>query len=322
MFHPPPFQRRHVIAGGVVIFIASVAFILLQVWPIDQYRSSDEILARPKPTERPRSREELCASADRVSCGTECSNAFWTDWIQRALDPTKDLHPKYARWYSERMNKSKEYEYQTVVKMVFNDDPPEQLWVMDMGAGLLTSAGYIWPGHKVHLVPIDQADLRPIVQQYNVTAPVPTLDQMSMYTLLERFPAQSFDFITVNNALTAHNNLDGVLCTLEVGMHLLKPHGAMWISDGVYGEVQFNNKKGRVFVHSISNPGEAVFLDEHLSRYAVNIKVLSPYNRKIRGIPSPAACIGFLIQKVASLSYHSAPCAMLLLLSGELLRDF
>merc|ERR1719221_679319 len=132
-----------------------------------------------------------------------------------------------------------------------------------MGAGLITSVGYIWPGHTVDLVPVDRVDLRKVRAQYELTPPVPTLDRLATSELLDNFPTQSFDFITADSAFSWSNDVDDVLCGFEVGMRLLKDKGGMFVNDGPWGSIFFNVSHGQVRVKDRKQPGSIFFDVSH-----------------------------------------------------------
>jgi len=229
------------------------------------------------------------------NCGIGCSQNFWMKWMKSA---TEEKEPDHLGWYTERMNRSSPYIYQPQVTLAFSGNPPRVLRTMDMGAGLLTGTGYLWPGHTVDLVPVDHADFRAIRARYSLTPPVPTLDRVETRDLLGRFPAKSFDFITANNALSWSNDLDDALCAFETAIHLLKDTGGMFVNDGNWGNVVFKESNGEVQVSDVTMQG-SVSLNQYLQKYGLTVTVLSPYGKVVQGVPSAASCMAFLIKKSA-----------------------
>jgi len=214
--------------------------------------------------------------------------------MQAVVKKEKD----HLNWYNQRMNPMAPYQYKQVVTRVFGGRPPAVLRTMDMGAGLLTNAGYFWEGHTVDLVPIDHVDLRNVSDHYKLKPPVPTLDRIGMTELLVRFPQRSFDFISANNALSWNRDIDEALRSIETALLLIKPEGAVFVNDGSWGGIKFVQKRAGVHgacVHVVQGSKKKC-LKTAFAHLGVNTTVLSDYGQKVPGIPSATSCIAFLIQ--------------------------
>jgi len=121
---------------------------------------------------------------------------FWADWLAGApgteqwawdreerLDPTTEIRDPLVRGELERLTS-------------------EEVSILDVGAGPLTSLGYRYPGRTVIIVPVDPlaADYDRLLGEAGLEPPIRTIG-VAGEDLLERFDRGRFDIAYAANSL-------------------------------------------------------------------------------------------------------------------------
>jgi SAM-dependent methyltransferase len=121
---------------------------------------------------------------------------FWAGWLTGA--------PGTEQWADdreERLNPETEIR-DPVVRAELEQNPADEISILDVGAGPLTWLGYRYPGKRLRLVPIDPlaADYDHLLSKAGLDPPVRTIP-VAGEELLEHFDPASFDIAYATNAL-------------------------------------------------------------------------------------------------------------------------
>jgi SAM-dependent methyltransferase len=121
---------------------------------------------------------------------------FWADWLVGA--------PGTEEWASDResrLNPDTQIR-DPLVRAELERSPAEELSILDVGAGPITSLGFRYPGKKLTIVPVD-----PLADEYdrllrdaNLDPPIRTIG-VAGEALLEHFGSRRFDIAYAVNSL-------------------------------------------------------------------------------------------------------------------------
>lgn len=121
---------------------------------------------------------------------------FWSDWLIGA--------PGTEQWASDRESRlDPETEIRdSVVREELERNPAEELSVLDVGAGPLTSLGYRYPGKTLTIVPVDPLadEYERLLRDAGLEPPVRTI-QVAGEALLDHFGSHRFDVAYADNSL-------------------------------------------------------------------------------------------------------------------------
>jgi SAM-dependent methyltransferase len=121
---------------------------------------------------------------------------FWAGWLTGA--------PGTEQWAGDReLRLAPDTEIRDpLVRAELERIPAEEISILDVGAGPLTSLGYRCPGKTLTIVPVDPLaeDYARLLREARLEPPIPTL-AVAGEALLEHFGSRRFDIAYATNSL-------------------------------------------------------------------------------------------------------------------------
>ena len=165
-------------------------------------------------------RDRRLSLRDRWSRRTSDESRYWVDALSAAdarerfadrLDPDTDVTGK-------------------VLRRAIGEIDSEQVSILDVGSGPLTSVGKKYPGKQLTLVAIDALadEYVGILQASGIGAPV-LPEKCSGEEILDRYEPQSFDVAFIDNAL---DHTADPLLVLDNMLGVIKPAGRVGLCHG------------------------------------------------------------------------------------------
>jgi SAM-dependent methyltransferase len=121
---------------------------------------------------------------------------FWAGWLVGA--------PGTEQWTSDRKSRLDPNTQITdpLVRAELERNPAEEISIIDMGAGPITSLGYRYPGKRLTIVPVDPLadEYERLLRDAELDPPIRTI-RVAGEALLEHFGARCFDIAYAVNSL-------------------------------------------------------------------------------------------------------------------------
>lgn len=122
-------------------------------------------------------------------------------------------------------------ELRDLVTKANNDTPKAEVFILDVGAGPVTTVGRTWPGHEVFITPID-----PLADKYNQSLrergfhpPVPT-QRCAGEVIERRMPRDFYDLAYSRNALDHSEDPVSIISQM---LGAVKPGGYVYLEHSV-----------------------------------------------------------------------------------------